>query len=68
MLLQMHLIQILQRSKIAVSGKRAVVLGRSKLVGKPIALMLQALDATVTLCHSRTQQLDAVCREADILA
>ena len=60
-------IQVLQRSKIAVAGKRAVVLGRSKLVGKPVAMMLLGLDATVTMCHSRTQNLDAVCREADIL-
>jgi methylenetetrahydrofolate dehydrogenase (NADP+) / methenyltetrahydrofolate cyclohydrolase len=60
-------IQILLRSKIPVAGRRAVVLGRSKLVGKPVAMMLQALDATVTMCHSRTQNMDAVCREADIL-
>src|SRR5258706_156826 len=60
-------IQILQRSKIPVSGRHAVVLGRSKLVGKPVAMMLQALDATVTMCHSRTQDLDVVCRQADIL-
>jgi methylenetetrahydrofolate dehydrogenase (NADP+) / methenyltetrahydrofolate cyclohydrolase len=60
-------IQILQRSKIPVSGRHAVVLGRSKLVGKPVAMMLQALDATVTMCHSRTQELEVVCREGDIL-
>lgn len=60
-------IQILQRSKIAVAGQQAVVLGRSKLVGKPVAMMLQALDATVTMCHSRTRDLEAVCRQADIL-
>lgn len=60
-------IQILLRSKITIAGRRAVVLGRSKLVGKPVSMMLQALDATVTMCHSRTQDLDAVCREADIL-
>ena len=60
-------IQILLRSKIEVAGKHAVVLGRSKLVGKPVAMMLQALDATVTMCHSRTKNLDAVCRQADIL-
>jgi methylenetetrahydrofolate dehydrogenase (NADP+)/methenyltetrahydrofolate cyclohydrolase len=60
-------IQILLRSKIPVAGQRAVVLGRSKLVGKPVSLMLQGLDATVTMCHSRTKNLDAVCREADIL-
>jgi methylenetetrahydrofolate dehydrogenase (NADP+) / methenyltetrahydrofolate cyclohydrolase len=60
-------IQILQRSQIPVAGRHAVVLGRSKLVGKPVAMMLQALDATVTMCHSRTKNLEAVCREAEIL-
>ena len=60
-------IQILQRSKIPVSGRHAVVLGRSKLVGKPVAMMLQALDATVTMCHSRTRDLEGLCRQADIL-
>jgi methylenetetrahydrofolate dehydrogenase (NADP+)/methenyltetrahydrofolate cyclohydrolase len=60
-------IQVLQRSHIPIAGKRAVVLGRSKLVGKPMAMMLLALDATVTMCHSRTRDLPAVCREADIL-
>jgi len=60
-------IQVLLRSKIEVAGKHVAVLGRSKLVGKPVAMMLQALDATVTMCHSRTKNLDAVCREADIL-
>jgi methylenetetrahydrofolate dehydrogenase (NADP+) / methenyltetrahydrofolate cyclohydrolase len=60
-------IQMLLRSKIPLAGQRAVVLGRSKLVGKPVAMMLQALDATVTMCHSRTRDLEAACREADIL-
>jgi len=60
-------IQVLLRSKVAVAGRNAVVLGRSKLVGKPVAMMLQALDATVTMCHSRTTNLEAVCRQADIL-
>ena len=60
-------IQILLRSQIPIAGQHAVVLGRSKLVGKPVAMMLQALDATVTMCHSRTRNLEAVCREADIL-
>ncbi len=60
-------IQILLRSKISVTGRHAVVLGRSKLVGKPVAMMLQALDATVTMCHSRTRDLNSVCRDADIL-
>lgn len=60
-------IQMLLRSKIPLAGQKAVVLGRSKLVGKPVAMMLQALDATVTMCHSRTKDLEAACREADIL-
>ena len=60
---------LLDRYGISVSGKKAVVLGRSILVGRPIALMLGArgYDATVTMCHSRTPDLAAVCREADIL-
>lgn len=49
------------------SGKHAVVVGRSSIVGKPMALMLLERDATVTVCHSRTQDLAAVCRTADIL-
>jgi methylenetetrahydrofolate dehydrogenase (NADP+) / methenyltetrahydrofolate cyclohydrolase len=49
------------------SGKRAVVIGRSSIVGKPMALMLLERNATVTVCHSRTADLAAVCREADIL-
>lgn len=54
-------------SGVSPRGKRAVVLGRSNIVGKPMAAMLCAADATVTTCHSRTQNLAAVCREADIL-
>lgn len=50
-----------------VEGKRAVVVGRSVLVGKPIAMMLMARNATVTMCHSRTKNLPEVCAEADIL-
>jgi methylenetetrahydrofolate dehydrogenase (NADP+)/methenyltetrahydrofolate cyclohydrolase len=49
------------------AGKRAVVVGRSSIVGKPQALMLLERNATVTICHSRTRDLPAVCREADIL-
>jgi methylenetetrahydrofolate dehydrogenase (NADP+) / methenyltetrahydrofolate cyclohydrolase len=49
------------------AGKRAVVIGRSSIVGKPMALMLLERNATVTMCHSRTADLPAVCREADIL-
>ena len=59
--------RLLQEYDIAVEGKKAVVVGRSILVGKPIALMLLEKNATVTIAHSRTQNLAAVCREADIL-
>jgi len=51
----------------ALRGKRAVVIGRSNLMGKPMAQLLLAADCTVTIAHSRTQDLAAVCREADIL-
>ena len=61
------LIEILKRSDIPLEGKRAVVLGRSNIVGKPAALLLLAEHATVTVCHSRTQDLPGVAREADIL-
>lgn len=50
-----------------IEGKRAVVLGRSNIVGKPVAMLLMHRNATVTVCHSRTRELDAICREADIL-
>lgn len=61
------LIEILDRSDIEISGKNAVVLGRSNIVGKPAALLLLGRNATVTICHSRTQDLPAKAREADIL-
>ncbi len=61
------LIEILRRSEIPIQGKNAVIVGRSNIVGKPAALLLLAEHATVTICHSRTQDLAAVCREADIL-
>jgi methylenetetrahydrofolate dehydrogenase (NADP+)/methenyltetrahydrofolate cyclohydrolase len=60
-------IEILEREKIPLSGRRAVVIGRSEIVGKPMALLLLQRDATVTICHSRTVDLPARCREADIL-
>ena len=50
-----------------IAGKRAVVIGRSNIVGKPVALLLMHQHATVTVCHSRTQDLPAVCRDADIV-
>jgi methylenetetrahydrofolate dehydrogenase (NADP+) / methenyltetrahydrofolate cyclohydrolase len=61
------IIEILKRSGIAIAGKRAVVVGRSDIVGKPVALLLLHEHATVTICHSKTPDLAAICREADIL-
>jgi methylenetetrahydrofolate dehydrogenase (NADP+)/methenyltetrahydrofolate cyclohydrolase len=58
------IMELLARHDIAVAGKRAVVLGRSDIVGKPMALLLMHADATVTVCHSRTRDLPAVTREA----
>src|SRR3989449_9108031 len=60
-------IELLERSKIAIAGTRAVVIGRSDIVGKPMALLLLHRHATVTICHSRTADLPAVAAEADIL-
>lgn len=60
-------IQLLKRYNIPISGKRAVVVGRSDIVGKPVALLLLHEHATVTICHSKTPDLPGVCREADIL-
>ncbi len=60
-------LQILRHERIPLSGRRAVVVGRSTVVGKPAALLLLAEHATVTIAHSRTVDLPAVCREADIL-
>jgi methylenetetrahydrofolate dehydrogenase (NADP+)/methenyltetrahydrofolate cyclohydrolase len=59
--------ELLARYKIPVSGQRAVVLGRSDIVGKPMALLLLHADATVTIAHSRTRDLPSVTREADVL-
>lgn len=59
--------RLLEEYQLDVRGKSAVVVGRSILVGKPLALMLLEADATVTIAHSRTPNLAAVCREADIL-
>lgn len=58
---------LLERSGVPIAEKRAVVLGRSSIVGKPAALMLLERHATVTICHSRTPDLAALAREADIL-
>ena len=59
--------KLLEAYDIPVRGRRAVVVGRSNIVGKPMALLLLAADATVTVCHSRTENLADVTREADIL-
>ena len=59
--------ELLQEYDIPLEGKKAVVVGRSILVGKPLALMLLEKNATVTIAHSRTQDLASLCREADIL-
>lgn len=61
------IIEILRRSGIAMKGARAVVIGRSDIVGKPVAMLLLHNHATVTLCHSRTRDLPGVAREGDIL-
>jgi methylenetetrahydrofolate dehydrogenase (NADP+)/methenyltetrahydrofolate cyclohydrolase len=59
--------EILRRCEVPLEGAHAVVIGRSNLVGKPVALLLQQANATVTMCHSRTRNLPEVCRQADIL-
>ncbi len=59
--------RLLAEYNIPIAGRSAVIVGRSILVGKPLALMLLAADATVTIAHSRTPDLAAVCRQADIL-
>jgi len=60
-------LEILRRSHIQVAGREAVVVGRSDIVGKPAAMLLINANATVTVCHSKTQDLPGVCRRADIL-
>jgi len=61
------ILELLRRHDVQLEGAEAVVVGRSDLVGKPVAALLLAANATVTVCHSRTQDLRAVCRRADIL-
>jgi methylenetetrahydrofolate dehydrogenase (NADP+)/methenyltetrahydrofolate cyclohydrolase len=61
------IIELLERNSIAISGARACVVGRSHIVGRPLAQLLLQRDATVTICHSRTRDLASVTREADIL-
>jgi methylenetetrahydrofolate dehydrogenase (NADP+) / methenyltetrahydrofolate cyclohydrolase len=61
------IMEMLRREAVPLAGRRAVVLGRSDIVGKPMALLLLHADATVTICHSKTRDLPAVTREADLL-
>ncbi|MDE6984615.1 MAG: bifunctional methylenetetrahydrofolate dehydrogenase/methenyltetrahydrofolate cyclohydrolase, partial [Lachnospiraceae bacterium] len=61
------IIELLRRSGIEIAGKHCVVLGRSNIVGKPMSLLLLRENGTVTICHSRTQNLKELTRQADIL-
>lgn len=61
------IIQLLKRSGISIDGKECVIVGRSNIVGKPMALLLLRENGTVTVCHSRTKDLKEVCKRADIL-
>lgn len=61
------IVELLEREGIAIEGQRATIVGRSELVGKPLALLLLHRHATVTVCHSRTRPLDEITRQADIL-
>ncbi len=61
------IMELLDRYKIPLEGKRAVVVGRSDIVGKPLALLLLARNATVTICHSKTKDLGSITKEGDIL-
>lgn len=61
------IISLLDHYKVEIEGKRCVVIGRSNIVGKPMALLLTERNGTVTLCHSRTKNLPDICREADII-
>ena len=61
------ILALLDSAEVPIAGRRAVVLGRSDIVGKPVAALLTARDATVTLCHSKTADLPLICAQADIL-
>jgi methylenetetrahydrofolate dehydrogenase (NADP+)/methenyltetrahydrofolate cyclohydrolase len=60
-------IEVLDFYGIEITGKRAVVVGRSMVIGRPVAMLLLSRNATVTICHTKTRDIEAVCREADIL-
>jgi methylenetetrahydrofolate dehydrogenase (NADP+)/methenyltetrahydrofolate cyclohydrolase len=59
--------RLLDHAGVPLAGRRAVVLGRSNIVGKPLALLLLQRDATVTICHSKTAQLESIAQQADVL-
>jgi len=61
------IIELLKRSNIEMEGKHCVVIGRSNIVGKPMALLMLRENATVTICHSKTKNLKEICKQADIL-
>ena len=61
------IVRLLDAYQVELSGRRAVVIGRSPILGKPMAMMLLARDATVTICHSRTRDLGAIVAEADVV-
>jgi methylenetetrahydrofolate dehydrogenase (NADP+)/methenyltetrahydrofolate cyclohydrolase len=61
------IMEILARERVALEGAHAVVIGRSAIVGKPVSLLLQQAHATVTMCHSRSRDLAALCRMADVI-
>jgi len=61
------IIELLKRSNVEIEGKHCVVIGRSNIVGKPMALLMVRENATVTICHSKTKNLKEICKEADIL-
>ena len=61
------IIQLLKRSGVETAGKNCVIIGRSNIVGKPMALLMLRENATVTVCHSKTKNLPEICRRADIL-
>jgi methylenetetrahydrofolate dehydrogenase (NADP+) / methenyltetrahydrofolate cyclohydrolase len=58
---------MLDYHKIKIEGSRAVIIGRSNLVGRPVSLLLMHRNATITVCHSRTREIDGICREGDIV-
>lgn len=61
------IMELLKRMHVQIKGKRAVVIGRSNLVGNPVARLLMDENATVTICHSKTENIEAICKQADIL-